>query len=198
MSYISAIEIGRQLGLSYQQVNKVLAKNGLYEVASGRPTAHALESKFAEMKSTVSRFTGKDVDFNVWDFAKLAMLFPKSKKRVKTIQLSNSEDAYDQLCRTFADFGDMLKIEPGISKKGLSGEAHDAVVQAYFGDLHFCHGLQLLHRHFHPQNALSAQLVTLRVAIELHKAAKHISVTRADLNLRAIEMTMQWLCDMAY
>lgn len=197
MSFISATEIGKQLGLSYQKVNKTLAKNGLYDATSRRPTARALENRLAEMKSTVSRFTGKTVEFNVWDFGKLAKIFPKPKKQVKTIHLRNSEDAYNQVCFTLSDFGEMLKIEPSIQKDGISKEAHDAVVQAYFGDLHFLHGLQLLHRHFHPQEAISAQLVTLRVAAELHKTAKHISASRANFNLYAIEITMQWLCKMA-
>ncbi|NOT20610.1 MAG: hypothetical protein HOP24_10150 [Sideroxydans sp.] len=201
MSFMSATEIGKKLGLSYQKVNKVLAENGLYDGTSRRPTAHALENGLAEIKSTESRFTGKTVEFNAWDFGKLATLFPKPKKQVKkqvkTIHLRTSEDAYDQICITLSDFGNMLKIDPDINTNGISGEAHDAVVQAYFGDLHYCNGLLLLHHHFKPHEALNAQLVTLRVAAELHKAAKCINPKRANSNLHAIEITTQWLCDMA-
>lgn len=197
MSFISATEIGKKLGLSYQKVNNVLAENGLYDVASRRPTAHALGSGLAEIKSTVSRFTGKTVEFNVWHFKKLAMLFPKPKKQVKLIRLRYSGDAYDQICSSLTDFGDILDIKPSRLTKGISVEAHNAVVQAYFGDLHFIHGLRLLHRHFSAKEALSAQLVTLRISKELHEAAKHIRIRRANFNLHVIEMTMQWLRNMA-
>lgn len=197
MSYISATEIGQHLGLSYQKINKVLAENCLYDAATKRPTAHALECGLGKTRSAVSRYTGKAIEFNVWHYEKLVELFPKPKKKVESLRLRHSGDAYHQICNSLIDFGDILKIEPSRLTKGISVEAHNAVIQAYFGDLHFIHGLQLLHGFFSAKEALAAQLVTLRISKELYEAAKHIRVRRANFNLHAIEITMQWLRDRA-
>ncbi len=197
MRFKSATKMGDELGLSYHKINKVLARNGLYDEATRRPTARALENHLAEIKSTTSSFSGKVVEFNVWNVDELKPLFPQPKKTKKSGPCQSPPEALDKVCDAFADFGHMLKIEVSNPKDGISTEAQSTVIEAYFGESSCLRGILLLHRFMRPNEAAAAKAVTLLLANELYVAAKEINVRRAQTNLRTIERTLQWLCDKA-
>jgi hypothetical protein len=198
MSFKSATELGKEFGLSYQKVNKVLAEENLYDKTTRRPTEYAFENGLAEMKTTVSRFTGKTVEYIAWDFRKLEVMFSKIPKQEKVVRCRSSLDAFNKICDAFADFGNMMNIDPDKQKKGIGKEAHYAVVQAYFGDPSYLRGPLLHGRHFHPQEAERVKYITLTLANELFIEAKKVNAARAQSNLRTIEVVMQWLCDKAH
>lgn len=195
MNFITATEMGKKLGISYQKVNKLLAKNCLYDFETKGPTAYSLENGLAKKKSTASRFSGKTIEFTLWDFSKLEMIFPKIKKQEIEIICNRSDVALDKICDAIADFGNMLDIEPSKQTKGISKEAHKAVIESYFGDPTFLRGPLLLHRHFHPIEAETAKTITINLANELFEAARKINLNKAKHNLSAVKKTMQWLCD---
>jgi hypothetical protein len=203
MNFMSATNIGKKLGLSYQTVNKILKNNGLYDSVTKLPTSYAIEKKMAKIESTISRFNLKNVEYVAWDFNKLREIFPNpeikkvAKKHVRQIFCSTSEDAFNIVCQAFVEFGYILKIEPGELKEGITKEAQGAVVESYFSDCGFLGGSRLWHRHFTPEEAVNAKLTTLKLANELFEKSQGISKKRAKQNLRIIEVTMQWLCDMA-
>lgn len=197
MGLKSATEMGKEVGLSYRKVNKVLAENNLYDKASRRPTAYAFENNLAEMRTTTSRFTRKTVEFIAWDFGKLEMIFPKSLKHEVAIHCRSPMDALDKICDAFSDFGSMLNIEPGTPQNDISEETHYAVVQAYFGDPDYLRGTLLFHRFFNPEEAEIAKKCTLTFANELFNVALKIDATRAKSNFQAIEIVMSWLCEKA-
>lgn len=198
MKFLSATEMGNQLGLSYQKVNKVLAKKGLYDKTSKRPTTYALANNLAEIRSTASQFTGKRVEFNAWDFDRLKVLFPTTTTNAERSNACRSPmDALDKICDALADYGEMLRIEVGKTKQGLSSEAQAAVVQSYFCDPDYLRGTLLFHRFMRPEEADAAMAITLPLAKELHEAARKINGKRAQSNLLAVETTLQWLCDKA-
>ena len=197
MNFITATKVGKQLGISYHKVNTVLADNGLYDQETKAPSAYAIENGLAKTKSKISRFSGKTIEFTVWDFRKLEMIFPKIGKQKSEIICNRSDVALDKICDAIADFGNMLEIEPSKQKKGISKEAHKAVVESYFGDPTYLRGPLLLFRHFHHQEAETAKAITLNYANELFMAASKIDAARAKSNLNVIEKIMQWLCDNA-
>jgi hypothetical protein len=200
---MSATNIGKKLGLSYQTVNKILKNNGLYDSVTKFPTSYAIEKKLAKIKSTICRLNLKNVEYVAWDFNKLIEIFPNqeiitvAKKQVRQNFCRTSEDAFDIVCQAFVDFGYILKIEPGELKEGISKEAQGAVVESYFSDCGFLGGPRLWHRHFTPEEAVSAKLTTLKLANELFEKSHEISKKRAKQNLLIINVTMQWLVDMA-
>jgi hypothetical protein len=198
MSYISAKRIGKELGLSYHKVNEVLAANDLYDKCARRPTSNAIENGLAMTKSTISQFTGKSAEFNVWHFDKLKSLFQKTKKVKSPVPCRSPEDAFDRICGAFADFGDMLKIKCKEPRPDISPEAHAAVVQSYFSDPDYLDGPLLFHGFMNQAQADAAKSRSLPLAKELHIAARRVNASRAHSNLAAIETTLQWLCDKAH
>lgn len=197
MSFKSATQIGKKVGLSYQKVNHVLAENNLYDKASRRPTLYALENKLAEMRTATSRFIGKAVEFVVWDYGKLEQIFSLSLKQDIATCCHSPADGLNKICDAFSDFGYMLEIEPGTPPNVISENAHHAVVQAYFGDPDYLRGTLLLHRFFHPDEAETAKNHTLSFANELFNVAVKIDAKRAQSNLQEIERVMSWLCKKA-
>jgi hypothetical protein len=197
MSFKSATEMGKEIGISYQKVNKILAENNLYDKASNRPTSYALKNKLAEMRTTTSRFTKKAVEFIAWDFGKLDLAFPKPLKHEVAIQCHSPMDALDKICGAFSDYGSMLNIELSTPQNDISKEAQYAVVQAYYGDPGYLRGTLLFHRFFNPYEAEIAKKCTLTFANELFNAAVKIDAVRAKSNLQIIETVMSWLCEKA-
>lgn len=186
MSFKSATQMGKKVGLSYQKVNHVLAENNLYDKASRRPTLFALENKLAEIRTATSRFTRKTVEFIVWDFGKLEQIFPLSLKQDIATCCRSPADALRKICDAFSDFGYMLEIEPRTPPTGISEKTHYAVVQAYFSDPDYLRGTLLLHRFFHPDEAETAKNLTLTFADELFNVAVKIDAKRAQSNLQAV------------
>lgn len=197
MSFKSATQIGKKVGISYQKVNHVLAENNLYDKVSRRPTLYALENKLAEMRTATSRFIGKGVEFIVWDYGKLEQIFSLSLKQDIATCCRSPADALNKICDAFSDLGYMLDIEPGTPPTGISENTHYAVVQAYFSDPDFLRGQLLLFRFFHPDEAETAKNLTLSLAYELFNVAVKIDAKRAQSNLQAIERVMSWLCKKA-
>lgn len=77
MNFMSATNIGKKLGLSYQKVHKTLEDNGLYDSVTKMPTSYAIEKKLAKIESTISRSNLKNVEYAAWDFNELREIFPK-------------------------------------------------------------------------------------------------------------------------
>ncbi|MHB1619703.1 MAG: hypothetical protein ACYCTY_06935 [Sulfuricella sp.] len=194
MSFLSATKMGKELCLSYQKVNEVLASKGLYNKATKQPTEFAIENGLAEIRTTQSKFHGKIVEFNTWDFDKIKMYFPVPKEAEKASPCKNPEEAFDKICAAFGDFGEILKIEVNVPKKGLTTEATEAVVQSYFSDPDFLRGTLLLHRHFHREEAETVKKITLALANELFNEARKKNAKRAKSNLTVIEAALSWLC----
>lgn len=111
----------------------------------------------------------------------------------KTFRCRSSLDALRQICDALADFGDMLNISYGETRKNLSAEACNAVVEAYYSDVECIGATRLAHRPFKLHEAEVARLKLLPLAKELHKVACSVSKRRADQNLERIEKTMAWL-----
>lgn len=203
---MSATNIGKKLGLSYQKINKFLTEEGLYNPETQKPTELAINNGLAKIQSTISRFDLKQVEYTAWDFNKLRELFPNlyqqknqnnSEKKVRKNICRSSGDAFGLISDAFVDFGDMLEIVPGKLKKGISEETQKAVIESYFSDSGFLGGPLLWHRHFKPNEAATAKSITLKYGNELFQISQKIDEKRAKYNLMIIEITMQWLCDMA-
>lgn len=197
MKFISATQISKKLCISYQKVNEVLSSKNLYDKATKRPTGRAIEDGLAEIKTTVSKFHGKIVDFNVWDFDKLKMYFDIPTEVEKVSRFKKPSEALDKFCDAFSDFGNMLEIEVRTPKKGISDEAQRIVVESYFGESTLLRGVQLLHRFLRPDEAEYAKKIALPLANELFKAAKKIDAQRAKSNLLVIKAVLSWLCQNA-
>lgn len=197
MKFISATQIGKKLCISYQKVNEVLASKNLYDKVTKRPTEDAIENGLAEIKTTVSKFHGRIVEFNVWDYDNIKIYFDIPTEVEKVSRFKKPSEALSRFCGAFADFGHMLEIEVRTPKKGISDEAQRAVVESYFGESALLRGVQLLHRFLHPDEAEYAKKITLPLANELYKAAKKIDALRAESNLLVIKAVLSWLCQKA-
>lgn len=197
MSFMSATQIGKEVGLSYQKVNKILAAENLYDNETKRPTHRALENNLAKIKTTESRFTGKAVEYIAWNFKVLEELFPKQAlEEMVLYRCRHSSDAHKIICAAFSDFGDMLDLHNEPHKK-ISNEAVSAVVQSYFSDPDYLRGTLLYHRYMRTEEVEAAKRITFPLAEELFKAAKRIDATRAKNCLRTIEIVFGWLADKA-
>ena len=197
MSFMSATEMGHQVGLSYQKVFKILAEEGLYDKETRHPTQHASDNNLAQMKTTESRFTGKTVEYIAWNFTVLEKIFPKQTLEESVLYYCRrSMHAHELICEAFSDFGDMLDISNEPHKK-ISQQAVDAVVQSYFGDPAYLGRTLLYHRFMRAEEVEVSKNMTLQLAQELFKAAKRIDATRAKNCLRTIEIVFGWLADKA-
>ena len=67
MAYLSAVQIGKKHGLSYQKVNKIFTAEGYINEATKRPSAALFESGLASLRTRKSQFTLEIVEFVVWD-----------------------------------------------------------------------------------------------------------------------------------
>lgn len=117
----------------------------------------------------------------------------KIDNQSKTFRCRSSLDALRQICDALSDFGDMLDISYGETRKGLSAEASNAVVEAYYSDVECIGATRLAHGPFRLHEAEAARLKLLPLAKELHKVACVVNKRRADRNLDRIEKTMAWL-----
>lgn len=197
MSFMSATQMGKKVALSYQKVLKILAEAGLYDIKNKCPTQFALDSKFAEIRTTESRFSGKMVVYIAWDI-EVAMKYLPSPTLEEMVLLNcrTSSNAHELLCRAFSDFGEMLDIENKPHNK-ISQQAVDTVVQSYYGDPAYLGRTKLYHRFMRAEEVEVAKREALPLAEELFKAARKIDEVQAKNCLETIKIVFDWLSDKA-
>lgn len=201
MQFLSATQIGKKHGLSYQKINKILTAEGLIDAATKKPSSKANESELTKICSTKSQFTLEVVEFIAWDYTKLKILFPAPVKKLKKAKLRTTQyisvDPFDEICEVFSKFGEILEIEVHTPKIGLSKEAADAVVESYFSDPDFIGGTKFFHRPMYKADATLIKNIVLPLASELYEAAKKVSATKAKANLLKLDEALSRLHEKA-
>lgn len=194
MSFLSAKKIGKKHGLSYQKVDAILTAEELINKTTKRPSASSMENGLAKIHTTKSQFTLKMVEFVVWDYSKIKVLFPEPNKKLEKSRPCTNQhifvDPLDEICEVFSAFGEILKIEDRTPKKGLSQEVVEAVLESCFSDPHFLGGTTFLHKPMYKADAELIKGIVLPLANELFKAAEMVSAAKAKANMLELDAVL--------
>lgn len=194
MAYLSAVQIGKKHGLSYQKVNKIFTAEGYINEATKRPSAALFESGLASLRTRKSQFTLEIVEFVVWDYVKLKSLFPQPVKKIKSKTPRTDPyyitDPLEPICVVFTVFHVMLDLENQSHIKGLSSSVRMAANECYFGDPHFLGGTKYMHKPMTKADAVQIEEIVLPMAAELYEAAKKVSLRKAKANMLELEAVL--------
>lgn len=194
MAYLSAVQIGKKHGLSYQKVNKILTAEGHINDATKRPLAASFESGLASLSTRKSQFTLEIVEFVVWDYVKLKSLFPQPVKKIKSTKPGTDPyyitDPLEPICVVFTVFHVMLDLENQSHIKGLSSSVRMAATECYFGDPHFLGGSKYIHRPMTKAEVVHIEGIVLPMAAELFEAARKVSLRKAKANMLELDVAL--------
>ena len=194
MAYLSAVQIGKKHGLSYQKINKILTAEGYINEASKRPSAASFESGLASLRTRKSQFTLEIVEFVAWDYAKLKSLFPQPVKKIKSTKLRTDPyyitDPLAPICAVFTTFHVMLDLENQSHIIGLSSSVRMAANECYFDDPHFLGGTKYMHKSMTKADAVQIEEIVLPMASELYEAAKKVSLRKAKANMLELDLAL--------
>ena len=194
MAYLSAVQIGKKHGLSYQKVNKILTAEGHINDATKRPLAASFESGLASLSTRKSQFTLEIVEFVVWDYVKLKSLFPQPVKKIKSTKPRSDPyyitDPLEPICVVFTVFHLMLDLENQSHIKKVSSKVREAATECYFGDPHFLGGSKYIHRPMTKADVVHIEGVVLPMAGELFEAAKKVSLRKAKSNMLELDVAL--------
>ena len=194
MAYLSAVQIGKKHGLSYQKVNKIFTAEGYINEATKRPSAALFESGLANLHTRKSQFTLQLVEFVVWDYVKLKSLFPQPVKKIKSTKPSTDPyyitDPLEPICVVFTVFHVMLDLENQSHIKGLSSFVRMAANECYFDDPHFLGGTKYMHKPMTKADAVQIEGIVLPMAAELFEAAKKVSLRQAKANMLQLNVAL--------
>ena len=194
MAYLSAVQIGKKHGLSYQKVNKILTTEGYINEASKRPSAASFESGLASLRTRKSQFTLEIVEFVVWDYSKLKALFSLPVKKLKSTKPRTDPyyitDPLEPICAVFTTFHVMLDLENQSHIKGLSSSVRMAANECYFGDPHFLGGTKYTHRPMTKADVVQIEGIVLPMAAEFFEAAKKVSLRKAKANMLELDLAL--------
>ncbi|OIQ73662.1 hypothetical protein GALL_446980 [mine drainage metagenome] len=194
MRFLSAKQIGRKHGLSYQKVNAILTAKGLIDETTKKPSPASVEDGLTKICTVKSQFNLKMLDFVAWDYKKVKIFFPicnkKNEEDKPKVNQYRSIDPLDEICDVFSKFGDILDITDRTPVKGLTQDAVDAVLQSIFYDPHFIGGSKFLHRPMFKADAELIKKISLALAIELHKEAEKVNSVEAEANLNELEVIL--------
>jgi hypothetical protein len=194
MAFLSAVQIGKKHGLSYQKVNKILTAEGYINEASKRPAAASFEIGLASLSTRKSQFTLEIVEFVVWDYLKLKSLFPQPVKKLKSTKPRLYPhyiiDPLQPICAVFTTFHVMLDLENQSHIKGLSSSVRMAANECYFDDPHFLGGTKYMHKRMTKADAVQIEGIVLPMAAELFEVAKKVSLKQAKANMLELEVAL--------
>ena len=194
MANLSAVQIGKKHGLSYQKVNKILTAEGYINATTKRPSAASFESGLASLSTRKSQFTLEIVEFVVWDYVKLKSLFPQKVKKIKTKTPRTDPyyitDPLEPICVVFTKFHVMLDLENQSHIKEVSSKVREAATECYFGDPHFLGGSKYIHRPMTKADVLQIEGIVLPMAAELYEAAKKVSLRKAKANMLELDLAL--------
>lgn len=194
MAYLSAVQIGKKHGLSYEKINKILTAEGYINEASKQPSAASFESGLASLRTRKSQFTLEIVEFVAWDYAKLKSLFPQPVKKIKSTKPRTDPyyitDPLAPICAVFTTFHVMLDLENQSHIKGLSSSVRMAANECYFDDPHFLGGTKYMHRPMTKADAVQIECIVLPMVGELFEAAKKVSLRKAKANMLELDLAL--------
>ena len=194
MAYLSAVQIGKKHGLSYQKVNKILTAAGHLSEATKLPSSASIESGLANLHTRKSQFTLQLVEFVVWDYVKLKSLFPLPVKKLKSTKPRlypyYIKDPLQPICAVFTTFHVMLDLENQSHIKGLSSSVRMAANECYFDDPHFLGGTKYMHRPMTKADAVQIEAIVVPMVGELYEAAKKVSLRKAKANMLELDLAL--------
>ena len=194
MAYLSAVQIGKKHGLSYQKVNKILTAAGHLSETTKLPSSASIESGLANLHTRKSQFTLQLVEFFVWDYVKLKSLFPPPVKKLKSTKPRlypyYIKDPLQPICAVFTTFHVMLNLENQSNFKGVNSHVLQAANECYFDDPHFLGGTKYMHKSMTKADAVQIEEIVLPMASELYEAAKKVSLRKAKANMLELDLAL--------